>query len=538
VILSEFLNKEGLKGVFYGRHSTNDQNVDTQRHICYEFASKYGITIMEEFVDEGVSAFKKSLDKRQQLDLLRKKARERHFDCVLVYKADRLARRIDQHMQLWGEFRELGIPIILTESEKLYTTDSPTEIMVEIGLSSLESENTRIRTRDNYKSFTAKGDWLGGNLPYGYKYDVDENGDSIIVSIPDRIEHVKEIFNLYRRGYGFKRISNIMNEQSPKRNETGYGKWVAASIKSIITNPFYAGYNTAERVVPGAGNSIQDRSQWTVGQCKKIPSVITEEEWNHCMEIYEKKKGGQVSQNSLLTPYLFIDVLYCKDCDEKAIGKNYTSGKKDKNGEHYGGKYYICSSCKQKWDVEKVNEELINEFLTGWHFQFFSKQKKELQAEVMEKVQKDINEIKAHIQSLKKELFSLTDRLRDVEKKQKSLMEKNPEPDELQHALVQVRISLRKKMNYYEKLIEQKEKEMQQLYLAYGDVENFNTFTSTMTNFEYNLNEPEFRRLILFLLDKVTVRGQGGKYQYELTAKVDLDERGIIEFGSHPSEIS
>lgn len=179
IILSELLKRNGLKGVFYGRFSTDGQNVETQKHLCHEFAKKHGIEIIDEYIDENVSAFKKTLDKRQQLDKLRKDARTGSFDCVLVYRADRLARKIDQHMQLWGEFRELGIPIILTESEKLYTTDSPTDIMVDIGLSSLESENTRIRTRDYYNSHTEIGKWLGGKLPYGFRYSVDKGGNSI-----------------------------------------------------------------------------------------------------------------------------------------------------------------------------------------------------------------------------------------------------------------------------------------------------------------------------------------------------------------------
>lgn len=62
----------------------------------------YGLTIVEEYIDENVSAFKKSLDKRQQLDKLRKDAKNRNFDCVLVYKADRLARKIDQHSSFGG----------------------------------------------------------------------------------------------------------------------------------------------------------------------------------------------------------------------------------------------------------------------------------------------------------------------------------------------------------------------------------------------------------------------------------------------------
>lgn len=36
--------------------------------------------------------------------------------------------------------------------------------------------------------------------------------------------------------------------------------------------------------------------------------------------------------------------------------------------------------------------------------------------------------------------------------------------------------------------------------------------------------EPEFRKLILFLLDKITVTGTD-EYRYEISAKVDLNQK-------------
>ncbi|MGG0657260.1 recombinase family protein [Rummeliibacillus pycnus] len=526
--LSEFLKTKELQAAFYGRHSTDEQNVETQRFICHEFAEKYGITIIDDYVDENKSAFKNPLNKRAHLDRLRKDARERKFDCVLVYKADRLARRIDQHMQLWGEFRELGIPIILTESEKLYTTDSPTEIMVEVGLSSLEAENTRIRTRDSYNSKTAKGKWLGGILPYGFQYEKDKNGNSIMIPIPHQIDNVKEIFNYYKRGYGFKRIAALMNEKHPKDT---MGKWVAESIKSIITNPYYAGYTTSQRIVPGSGNSVQDRSEWKKGKCDKIPAVIPEEEWNECMELYEEKKKGKITRNKYITPYLFIDILHCKSCKQKVIGKNYTPGKRKKDGGKYEDqRFYICKGCKQKWDVNKVHEYLFSEIMGGWHYQYLSRKKEEIQSDIMEKIQEEIQEIEESIKTFKKDLFKYTDKLKEVEIKQKALMEKNPEPDDLQHALVQYRISVQKRIDLYEKEIQKKENEKQQLYLSYGDVENFKEITKQFTGFKYDFTQPEFRKLVLFLLDKVTISGKE-EYQYEIMAKVDLSERGTIFLG-------
>jgi len=527
--LADFLKGTGIKAVFYGRHSTDEQNVETQLHVSNEFARKHGIAVIDKYVDESVSAFKKTMDKRKYLDKLRKDAKERKFDCVLVYKADRLARRVDQHMQLWGEFRELGIPIIITSSEKLYTTDSPTDIIVEIGLSSLEAENTRVRTRDSYNRSTVEGKWLGGNLPYGFEYGDNESGDSEIKPIPEKVKDVENVFKLYKRGYGFKRIADILNKEANNLNEKSRN-WVSETVKSIITNPFYAGYTTSQRIIHGSGNSINDRSNWKMGKCEKIPEVITIEEWEECMLLYEKKKDGSVDQHKYITPYLFRDVLFCEVCDERLLGKNYTSGKKRKDGTSYGGRVYLCKNCKRKWDAPRLEKELIVQVLEGWYYQFFNNNDGKLHQEVMNRIQGDIDKINKEIELYKQELSVLIVKIHEVELKQKKLMEKNPEPDELQFALVQYRISNQKKIEQYKKLICIKEKDKQQLYLSYVDGEKFKNSTFSLTDFSFKLKDPELRKLILFLLDKVNVSGEKN-YNYEITAKVDLNQRGHIYIG-------
>lgn len=142
----------------------------------------------------------------------------------------------------------------------------------------------------------------------------------------------------------------------------------------------------------------------------------------------KRKKNGKVPQNQFITPYLFSNILYCKSCNEKLKGKNYSSGKKRKDGTSYGGRVYVCPSCKQKWDVEKVHSDLIEDVLKGWHYYYFMKKKDTLQHDIMIEIQNDINEIDKIIESFTKELMSYNEKLTEVEAKQKALMESNREP--------------------------------------------------------------------------------------------------------------
>jgi site-specific DNA recombinase len=522
MILSEFLAKKKLKAVFYGRYSTDSQTVETQQSMCYDFAKKYEMTIIHDYIDRNVSAFKKKLEQREEIDQLRKDARERKFDCVLVYKADRIARQISQHMQIWGEFRELGIPIIVTQSEKLYTTDSPNEILVEIGLSSLEAENTRVRTQDSYRYKTEKGQWLGGVLPYGYQYEDDEDGHKLITEVPIETDKVKEIFSLYKEGFGFQRVATKMAEEYPEDN------WLDRKVKAIVTNPFYAGFTTSGRIASGSGTSINARKKWAMGKCDKIPPCIDIELWEECMELYEVKKKGVIHSSKYITSYLFKDILHCKECDVALRGKNYSSGKKNKKGIRYGGRKYICPLCKTKWDAMEVEEELIEEALSGWDYLYYSSENEEIQKKMMQEIQEDINKLDKSMKGFQIEYKKFESQVIEADKKQLQLMQENPEPDELQHALVQYRLSLKKKMDQIQREIDRKEKEKLRLQQSYGDGERFKNFIKDHTKLEYDFNTPRFRKLMLFLFGKIKITKD---YKYELLAKVDLSQRGMIHIG-------
>jgi site-specific DNA recombinase len=71
VTLSKILSP-GKKGVFYGRHSTDKQDILTQKSSVYKLAEEYRVEIVTEYIDEAVSATKKKMEERPQLvNLLR-----------------------------------------------------------------------------------------------------------------------------------------------------------------------------------------------------------------------------------------------------------------------------------------------------------------------------------------------------------------------------------------------------------------------------------------------------------------------------------
>jgi len=102
--------------VLYARVSTrnNGQEPETQLLPFREYAQNRGLTIVEEYIDHGVSGAK---DRRPKLDALMAAARKGQFDTVIVWKFDRFARSVRHLVQALEEFQSLGIHFIsLTEA--------------------------------------------------------------------------------------------------------------------------------------------------------------------------------------------------------------------------------------------------------------------------------------------------------------------------------------------------------------------------------------------------------------------------------------
>jgi len=77
------------RAALYLRVSTVDQKPDLQDDGLRAYADRAGLEIVQDYLDVAVSGRRQG---RPQLDALMKDARDRAFDCVLVWKFDRFAR--------------------------------------------------------------------------------------------------------------------------------------------------------------------------------------------------------------------------------------------------------------------------------------------------------------------------------------------------------------------------------------------------------------------------------------------------------------
>ncbi len=101
--------QQGLKVAVYARVSTRDQEPENQLLALRDYVRHRGWTIVQEFVDRGISGAK---DQRPGLNALMQMAGHRKIDVVLVWRFDRFARSVRHLVTALDQFRSLGIEFI------------------------------------------------------------------------------------------------------------------------------------------------------------------------------------------------------------------------------------------------------------------------------------------------------------------------------------------------------------------------------------------------------------------------------------------
>ncbi len=154
-----------MRVAIYARVSTvnGHQDPETQLFALRELCQQRGWTIIEEYVDRGVSGAKES---RPSLNRLMADAKRRRFDVVLVWKLDRFGRSLRHLVNSLGEFEALGIAFVsMTDSLDMTTPQGRLMFGIISSMTEFERELIRERVKAGMRRAKAKGSKIGRPSP-------------------------------------------------------------------------------------------------------------------------------------------------------------------------------------------------------------------------------------------------------------------------------------------------------------------------------------------------------------------------------------
>ncbi|MDO4648456.1 MAG: recombinase family protein [Eubacteriales bacterium] len=370
------------KVVIYARKSIvthKGDSISNQEEYCKEYAklhlnlpADYEYDIYE---DEGKSGYYSDRPDFQRMihDVERGKIR-----AIVCYKLDRISRRMSDLTAMINFLNKYNCALLIS-SNNLNTQDSNSKMMIQMlgMIAEFERDILTERITDNLSELAKDGRWMGGIPPTGFTTERSKYGTgkrktafTYLVPIPEEVELVKHIFEVFLSTRRLTTTKNILNKEGYK-TKFGY-PFRERAVSDIIRNPVYctadarsykyffendcniygdkeewdgthgvAASNRRLELTTEADDStflnpnftssteMREMSEWIVA-VGKHPGLISSKQWLEAQElrdkIYEHYSRPHRATNALLG-----GLMYCPICNRRlrviTESGRYTHGK-------------------------------------------------------------------------------------------------------------------------------------------------------------------------------------------------------------------
>ncbi|MFC1521866.1 recombinase family protein [Elusimicrobiota bacterium] len=321
-----------LRTACYVRVSTEEQarhgfSIAAQKERLGLICKSEGWNVSDFYVDDGYSG--KDLG-RPAMEHLRRNAISGKFDIVLVYKLDRLSRRVKDLVTLAEEFKKLNVG--LRSATEPFDTTNPAGTMFFNMLGSFaqfERELIGERTKMGLRRRLKEGKWNGPS-PFGFS----RTEEGILKHNPVAMPWAKRVFELYRNhDLGIKEIARKLNKEDTVT--TRQKAWCKNSVWNILTQPVYAGYIYIEG---------------ELHQLKHEP-ISTLEEWKSIQ--VKLRRRSFLPPWKTRSPNILTGLVFCGKCGNAMTTGKGTGRLKEK---YY---YYVCTGRPDKCDMPYIPSDAL-----------------------------------------------------------------------------------------------------------------------------------------------------------------------------------
>jgi DNA invertase Pin-like site-specific DNA recombinase len=346
--MKDFQVPKNTRIAIYSRFSSDMQrpaSIEDQQRNCREAAVQKGWTVLEDFLmaDSGVSG--RTLDGRDQFNLLIELATggQAPFDGIVVDDTSRFGRNLTEvltaierlsHANVFVYFATNGLDSRDLHARQLLVTLAQHDEQHSIQLGEKVHRGMRGRVLNGY---------IATGRPYGYKsayiFDEDRKGQAGMPAVKavdlDIVESeaavIRRIFQLCADGWGFTKIARILQAEGiPSPNAERLGKsshWHSQTVKRMIANEKYKGLHvwnkTKLQINPNLHRREQvprPKSQWETVSNEKW-RIVSDELWQEAQFAhqtrstkYGRAQTGGHGRWKKAEGYIFSGLLTCAEC--------------------------------------------------------------------------------------------------------------------------------------------------------------------------------------------------------------------------------
>jgi site-specific DNA recombinase len=316
----------------YTRISTDEENQPTSLHSQRErleafVRSQEGWRVVAHEEDRATGT---KLD-RPGLQAALELARTGKVDLLLVYRVDRLSRKVRQLAQLAEELDRVGVAL-RSATEPFDTGAAAGRMMLQMLAVFAEFEHATIvdRVTAGIERRAKEGRWATGKLPFGYR----RNEDKDVVADERDAPVVRRVFQLYTRDrLGTTSIARLLTEECAPAPARG---WQPAVVQWVLENEAYLG-----------------RVHWRGESYPGLHEPLVDEATFQAAQALLKERGQDLTlRRGNRSEFLLSGVMRCGRCKRAYIGMSAKG-----NGGVYH--YYACSG-RQKLGRKGCDGDRLN----------------------------------------------------------------------------------------------------------------------------------------------------------------------------------
>ncbi len=369
----------------YVRESRDDneenyETIETQRDLLLEHAQKNKLgEVVEVYIDDNMSG---SVFERNGLERLKGDITAGRINLLLLKDLSRLGRNNAKTLLFLDFLEEYGIRVITYDGRYDSVKDNDT-VGIDTWFNERYVRDISRKIRANIKHKIAKGEYIG-HAPYGYKKS-DERKNKLIID-ETRAHVIREIFGLYRKGYGYSYIAkqlDLRGHLPPSSRDDVPDlrkRWNSTAVRRILCNKVYVG-----DTVQGISEKVSFKSKktrrlpeedWVTTRDTHEP-IIGREEFEEAQRIRKDKNVGSGPHKGSL--HIFRGLIYCGKCGsvmfarlrkERPVGyicSNYAKNGKMCCTSHYINEDEVRESLKCDLAALLEKKEIREKLL--WHIE-------------------------------------------------------------------------------------------------------------------------------------------------------------------------
>ena len=232
----------------------DNTSIENQKSIISDFvARKFPGSTLDFYADRDRSGY--SFDQREGYQRMRPLLLRGHYQILIVKDFSRFSRRNSRGLVELEDLRDAGVRILSIGDGIDYPTfDDWTAIQFRFLINEMPVTDASKKVRSVIKRRQADGRWIC-SVPYGY---ILSNPKAMTITVDEaQAQVVRKIFELYRDGWGYKKIANYLTDQhipTPRMTEQAHklsvgeeyrrevkSAWSIVTIQGILDNDFYIG---------------------------------------------------------------------------------------------------------------------------------------------------------------------------------------------------------------------------------------------------------------------------------------------------------